>query len=343
MDTEVQSRWETGLFLRVLGVLSGGELILERAKPSAMTRISVLMCFFVAAAIGRTAPAETSAASLSELFAPGVVFQDRNADGAIDFVDARIVLPEQPTSDELAAAADVAARLGFETSAMDLPMVRPFDKLRAALSPVEGRLTTSAKAPAVEKADTTSGTGASIFIGAKSLAQAGVSLDAIGAAGLKAGDGLVTAFSLAGRPAVAVLGGDEAGLSAAAVMLAGHLPFIWDQKSATVDKIAARSRQVVDKAVVRPSARPLWFISTRGVCQEERSRDSINGTGPQERNRRSHQRRSERISRTGSTARSQSFEAAAGHGGRSLGSFLCLQRPLGAEHPGPCALRTVAA
>ena len=116
-----------------------------------------------------------------------------------------------------------------------------------------------------------------------------------------------------------------------------------DNAAATVDKIAARSRQVVDKAVVRPSARPLWFISTRGVCQEERSRDSINGTGPQERNRRSHQRRSERISRTGSTARSQSFEAAAGHGGRSLGSFLCLQRPLGAEHPGPCALRTVAA
>jgi hypothetical protein len=195
-----------------------------------MTRISVLVLFFVAAAIGRTAPAETSAASLSELFAPGVVFQDRNADGAIDFVDARIVLPEPPTSGELAAAADVAARLGFETSAMNLPMVR---------------LTASANTTAVEKPDatkpqpdTTFDTGASIFIGAKALARAGLGLDAIGGTGLKAGEGLVTAFTLAGRPAVAVLGGDEAGLSAAAVMLAGHLPFIWDQKSATADKIA---------------------------------------------------------------------------------------------------------
>src|SRR5512132_985406 len=115
-----------------------------------MTRIFVLLLCFVAAAIGRTAPAETSAASLSELFAPGVVFQDRNADGAIDFVDARIVLPEQPTSGELAAAADVAARLGFETSAMNLPM--------------------DATKP---QPDTTSDTAASIFIGAKALARAG--------------------------------------------------------------------------------------------------------------------------------------------------------------------------
>ena len=44
-------------------------------------------------AVGRTAPADTRAASLSEFFKPGVVFQDRNGDGAIDFVDARIVLP----------------------------------------------------------------------------------------------------------------------------------------------------------------------------------------------------------------------------------------------------------
>src|SRR4249919_4027225 len=120
-----------------------------------MARVSVLVFLIVATAVGRTAPADTAAASLSEFFAPGIVFQDRNGDGAIDFVDARLVLGEQPSSAELAAAADVAARLGFETSAMDLPMVR---------------LTTSAKAPAVEKADTTYDTGAAIVIGAKALA-----------------------------------------------------------------------------------------------------------------------------------------------------------------------------
>src|SRR5206468_4047164 len=40
-----------------------------------------------------------------------------------------------------------------------------------------------------------------------------------------------------GRPAVALLGDDE-GLEAAAVMLAGHLPNLWDQKSATIGKVA---------------------------------------------------------------------------------------------------------
>ena len=179
-----------------------------------MTRVSVLVVLMVAAPIGRTAPADGAAASLSELFAPGVVFQDRNADGAIDFVDARIVLGDEPSSAELAAAADIAARLGFETSAMDIPMVRL-------------------------KADPTSNTGASIFIGAKALARAGVSLETIGGTGLKAGDGLVAGLAVGGRPAVAVLGGDDAGLSTAAVMLAGHLPFVWDQKSVTTDKIAA--------------------------------------------------------------------------------------------------------
>ena len=88
-----------------------------------MKKVFVCVAVFTAAgAIGRTAPAETSAASLSELFKPGVMLQDRNGDGAIDFVDARIVLPERPDAAELAAASNIAARLGFETSAMDIPV-----------------------------------------------------------------------------------------------------------------------------------------------------------------------------------------------------------------------------
>ena len=47
----------------------------------------------------------------------------------------------------------------------------------------------------------------------------------------------MSAFTLAGSPAVAVVG-DDGGLSSAAVMLGGHLPFVWDQKSVTTDKVA---------------------------------------------------------------------------------------------------------
>jgi hypothetical protein len=199
-----------------------------------MTRISVLVFLTVATAVGRTAPADTAAASLSEFFLPGVVFQDRNGDGAIDFVDARLVLGERPSSAELAAAADVAARLGFETSAMDLPMVR-----------LQPDTTYDASA---------SNSGAAIFIGAQALARAGVSLETIGGTGLKPGDGLVSAFTLAGRPAVAVVG-DDGGISRAAIMLAGHLPFVGDQKSVTTDKVASDVKDFLSgKGVTAASA-----------------------------------------------------------------------------------------
>jgi hypothetical protein len=165
-------------------------------------------------------------AALSDVFKPGVVFQDRNGDGTIDFVDVRIVLPEQPSAGELAAASDVAARLGFETSAMNLPVP-------------------------VTRADGARGdAAATIFVGAKSLTGSGVTLDAIGGAGLKTGDGAVVAFSQGGRLAVAVLGGDDSGIESAAVMLAGHLPHVWDQKGPTTDTIADDVKQfLVGKGV----------------------------------------------------------------------------------------------
>jgi hypothetical protein len=210
-----------------------------------MKRAFVLVLVVAGAgAIGRTAPAEIAPAALADFFKPGVVWQDRNGDGAIDFVDARIVLPEQPTSAELAAAADVAARLGFETSAMDIPVVR-----QEAGEPSRGP---------------------SIFVGNKSLSRAGVSLESIGGAGLKAGDGLVAAFSVAGHPAVAVLGGDEAGLTAAAVMLAGYLPFLKDQTSVTTDKIAGDVKEFLSGKGVNAasSVAPSVFVRDKGAGAE---------------------------------------------------------------------------
>ena len=172
-----------------------------------------------AGVVGRTAPADAFApASLSTFFKPGAAFQDRNGDGVVDFVDARIVLPERPSATDIAAAANVGARLGYETTAMNLPFVH-----------AEG-------APASEAAST-------IFIGGKSLVHAGLTADAIGAGTLKPGDGVVAAFTAAGTPAVAILGGDDDGLSAASVMFAGHLPKLWDQKSPDVETVADEVRQ----------------------------------------------------------------------------------------------------
>ena len=208
----------------------------------------------VTGAIGRTAPAEIAASPLADFFKPGIVFQDRNRDGAIDFVNARIVLAEQPSSGDLAAAADIAARLGYETSAMNLPLpVLRHDGARA-----------------FQASDTPT-----IFVGAKSLAGSGATLEAIGGAGLKAGDGAVVAFTLGDTPAIAVLGGDDSGIDSAAVMLAGHLPYLWDQKSPTTDKIADEVKQFLAGKGVTAAAATVNAIYTRAGASDGVERVSV--------------------------------------------------------------------
>ena len=106
-------------------------------------------------------------------------------------------------------------------------------------------------------------------------AGSGVTLDAIGGAGLKAGDGAVIAFSQAGRAAVAVLGGDEAGLAAAAIMLAGHLPYVWDQKGPTTDKIADEVKQFLGGKGVTASSAATTAVYTRASTPEGADRLTV--------------------------------------------------------------------
>src|SRR5262245_27011829 len=199
-------------------------------------------------AVGRTQSSGSSPAALSEFFKPGVVFQDRNGDEAIDFVNARIVLAESPTAAELAAAADVAARLGFETSAMNIPV-----------------------ADGARTAQPGGGDTPSIFVGAKALEGSGATAASIGASALKAGEGAVAAFSAAGAPSVAIVGADDAGMTAAAVMFAGHLPYLSDAKSPTVDKIAEEAKQwLTGKGVAVSSAVAPTVVVKGGTAGVER-------------------------------------------------------------------------
>ena len=61
---------------------------------------------------------------LGSLFdlAAGVV-RDTNDDGLADQVVARVILPAAPTDAEIEAAVNLAARLGYETTALSLPLV----------------------------------------------------------------------------------------------------------------------------------------------------------------------------------------------------------------------------
>ena len=52
---------------------------------------------------------------LESLFTEGAFLEDRNGDGVVDFVNARILLADGASAAEIAAGADVAMRFGFET------------------------------------------------------------------------------------------------------------------------------------------------------------------------------------------------------------------------------------
>jgi hypothetical protein len=62
---------------------------------------------------------------LLDPFAAGWMLSDTNGDGIADFVSGKIVVPNNPTAAENAAAADIAARLGFASTGLTLPLVIP--------------------------------------------------------------------------------------------------------------------------------------------------------------------------------------------------------------------------
>jgi hypothetical protein len=141
----------------------------------------------------QTPPAPTP--DLTGLFELGVLIGDTNGDSVPDFVNASLVTGPAPTVAEHAAAAEIAARLGFETMALDLPIARDND------APVP------------------------IVVGRSGLAAAGVAPPGgLDPTSLDTGEGAVGVTDIDGRPWVFVLGGDDDGLLAAARLFAGVLP-----------------------------------------------------------------------------------------------------------------------
>jgi hypothetical protein len=67
--------------------------------------------------------AQTESNHLTDPFSTGWMLSDTNGDGIIDFVPGKIVVPERPSAAQNAAAADIAARIGFATTGFTPPMV----------------------------------------------------------------------------------------------------------------------------------------------------------------------------------------------------------------------------
>ena len=190
-----------------------------RKNPAVLYTLIILLVAITAAGLdGSKAADESALAGISEAFSltRGMV-RDSNGDGLADVVAARVIVAAKPSPEDILAAANIAARLGYETLSMKLPLVmREDEAVRAAeiaLPILIGR-----KNSAIQR-----------------LAEQG----AIDFKSLKAGQGLVAHVPspLGGPDGLAVVGGDDEGTLAAANELAARLPRVWSMSGITLPGI----------------------------------------------------------------------------------------------------------
>ncbi len=140
---------------------------------------------------------------LSSVFELGYDLRDLNGDGIVDQVWSRVLLPPEPSEAEVAAASNLAARLGFETVSTDLGLI--------------GAAAAGSDRPV-------------LVVGDRALALTGAALVVGVLRGLAPGQGALVHLEPNGtltEGGVAIVGYDATGLLAAATYLAGRFPAVW--------------------------------------------------------------------------------------------------------------------
>jgi hypothetical protein len=154
---------------------------------------------------GQGAETPVTTIDLGSLFKLGATLADTNGDSFADAATVRFVLPPKPTAAQIAAAANVAARIGHETSAMDIPVLRGGE-----------------------------GPGIAIAIGPAT---------AVEAAELKDDEGHV--HFIAATSSLLITARNDEGTLAAGEYVAARLPFAWNVKGATLSKVASDIRETL--------------------------------------------------------------------------------------------------
>jgi hypothetical protein len=143
--------------------------------------------------------------------------RDTNADGIPDEIVARVIVPAAAAPEDVAAATNIAARLGFETMALSLPVVARDAEVSQ---------------PA--------GIGLPILVGRENrYVQKLIEAGRLDLRSLRPGQGVVTVASspLGGADGIVVVGADDEGTLAAAQELAGRLPRLWAMSGITLSGV----------------------------------------------------------------------------------------------------------
>ena len=187
--------------------------------------------FVLAPASRPLAQSASPALDLAALFGAQGFVRDTNGDAIADRIAARIVVPAAPSIEDSLAAANIAARLGFETSALSFPLVtRDSDPASADVVVLIGKDNRFVR-DLMSRAD-------------------------LAALPLTPGQGLiaVTASPVGNGRAVVVAGADDKGTLAAGAVLAGRLPRLWNMTGVTLAGLTDQVRAYLRAGGVDPSA-----------------------------------------------------------------------------------------
>jgi hypothetical protein len=180
----------------------------------------ILLVLFVAV----PSAAQDPGVGLGALAGPSALLTDSNGDAVVDAVRGRVVLPDSAREAEVTAAANLAARLGYETAAADL---RP-------------TVSASTLGPTPERPV--------LFVG-----RAGP--DVPSAPRLGPGQGRVAVVPPSDRVragGLRVRGGDASGLLAAATYASGRLPALWRLGGPTAADVVAGVRDTLRAGGLAP-------------------------------------------------------------------------------------------
>jgi hypothetical protein len=164
----------------------------------------------------RAATNSAPSPSLRSVFSlAGSGLNDTNGDGFVDAVAARVILAADASAEDVQVATNLAARLGYETTALTLPI--------------------ALRAPEVQSPSTI---GLPIIVGRTNpFVKALIDRGALATKDLTAGQGVVSlvASPLGGPDGIAVVGADDAGTLAAGTALAAYLPRLWGSAGSRIE------------------------------------------------------------------------------------------------------------
>ena len=155
--------------------------------------------------------------SLAKTFSQGFLLKDTNGDGVTDYLDTKIIIGQNASTGDIVNASNIAARLGFETTGLDLPLVLK-----------------DSEVPDIREVPNP------ILLGrGNQFIQWMVEEGKIDLDECAAGQGFVTLYipPSSDYSAIIVSGGDDEGERAAANHLAARLPHLWNLDGACLEDV----------------------------------------------------------------------------------------------------------